>query len=217
MKRVIPILLMAIAFIACQNEPDLNSLTSDLIVYTNYDKDCNFGNYKTFAIPDSILVLSDNKKPVYISSDDPRTSAITGAIISEMEQRGYQEVDDYRAADFGIQTSFVKNTNTIVSYAAANPYWWYGYDYYWPYSYWNPYYAGWGPYYAYPITYTYTVGSFITEIVALKDANPTTKKIPVVWTAYMVGVMSGNQLNLSHALSGIYQAFEQSPYIRTAR
>ena len=215
MKKVVPIFLLALAFTACQKEPDLNDLSSDLIVYTSYAKDCDFGRYTTFAIPDSILLLDDKQKPSYYSADDPRTIAIIGAIVSEMEGRGFVQVEDNTTANLGVQVSYVKNTNTIVTYANTNPYWWYGYNYYWPYSYWNPYYYGWNPYYSYPITYTYTVGSLITEIVALKDADASTKKIPVVWTAYMAGILSSNQLNLNRTLTGIYQAFEQSPYLKT--
>ena len=213
MKKAIPFFLAALALTACEKEPDLNQLSSDLIVYTDYDQKCDFGNYVTFAIPDSILVLSNSSKPIYYSADDPRATAIIGAFTSEMEARGYTQSSDLQTADLGVQVSYVKNTNTIVSYASGNPYWWYGYGYYWPCSYWDPYYWGWGPYYGYPITYSYTVGSLIAEIVALKDADATTKKIPVVWTAYMAGIMSSNQLDLTRTLTGIYQAFEQSPYI----
>ena len=53
----------------------------------------------------------------------------------------------------------------------------------------------------------------VVEIVALEDANATTKKIPVLWTAYMAGIQSSNQFNINKTVSGIYQAFEQSPYI----
>ncbi len=213
MKKVVPVFLLVMALSACQHEPDLNDLSSDLLVYTNYDKDSKFDSYATFAIPDSILLLDDKSKPTYFPANDPRTVAIVGAFVSEMKARGYVQVEDTRIADLGVQVSYVKDTNTIVSYATTNPYWWYGYGYYWPGSYWNPYYYGWGPYYGYPITYTYTIGSLIAEIVALKDANPSTKKIPVIWTAYMAGILSSNQININRTLTGIYQAFEQSPYI----
>ena len=216
MKRAIPILLLAVVFTACQKEPDLNQLSSDLIVYTSYDKSANFNGYLTFAIPDSILLLDDKAKPTYIPGNDPRTSAINSAIISEMNGRGYVQVENTADADLGIQVSYVKDTNTIVSYAMSNPYWWYGYNYYWPGSYWNPYWWGWGPSYSYPISYTYTVGSLIVEIVALADANVTTKKIPVIWTAYMAGILSSNQININLTVSGIYQAFEQSPYLQSS-
>ena len=138
MKQVIPILLLAMAFTACQKEPDFNELSSELIVYTNYDKNVNFGKFATYAIPDSILVLDDKSKPTYFAANDPRTTAIIGAINSEMKTRGYTEVDNNLYADMGIQVSYVKDTNTIISYASTNPYWWYGYDYYWPGSSWNP-------------------------------------------------------------------------------
>lgn len=213
MKRAIPILLMAVAFTACQKEPDMNQLSSDLIVYTNYDKSANFNGYLTYAIPDSIMVLDDESKPTYFPANDTRTIAINKAINSEMATRGYSLTNNPSEADLGIQVSYVKDTNTIVSYASNNPYWWYGYNYYWPGSYWNPYWWGWGPSYSYPISYTYTVGSLIIEIIALSDANPTTKKIPVIWTAYMAGILTSNQMNINRTVAGIYQAFEQSPYI----
>ena len=89
MKKAIPILLLAVAFTACQKEPDPNELSSDLIVYTNYDKSANFGKYTTFALPDSILVLDDKAKPTYFAADDPRTTSIIQAISSEMKTRGY--------------------------------------------------------------------------------------------------------------------------------
>lgn len=213
MKKAIPILLLAVAFTACQKEPDANELSSELIVYTNYDKSANFGKYATYALPDSILVLDDKAKPSYFSADDPRTTSIIQAINSEMRIRGYERVINNTDADLGVQVSYVKDTNTIISYASTNPYWWYGYDYYWPGSYWNPYWYGWGPSYTYPISYTYTIGSLIIEIVALEDANTATKKIPVIWTAYMAGIQSSNQININRTVSGIYQAFDQSPYI----
>lgn len=143
MKKAIPFFFVALALTACEKEPNLNQLSSDLIVYTDYDKTCDFGNYATFAIPDSILVLSDRGKPTYYAADDPRTIAIIGAFTSEMEQRGYTQIDNTQSADLGVQVSYVKNTNTIVTYATTNPYWWYGYGYYWPCSYWDPYYWGW--------------------------------------------------------------------------
>ena len=215
MKKAIPILLLAVLFTACQKEPDLNKLSSDLIVYTNYDKNANFGKYTTYAIPDSIMILDDKSKPTYFSANDPRTVAIVNAINSEMTTRGYIRTDNNTEAQLGVQVSYVKDTNTIISYAASNPYWWYGYDYYWPGSYWNPYWWGWGPSYGYPISYSYTIGSLIIELVALEDANITTKKIPVIWTAYTAGILSSNQIDLNRTVTGIYQAFEQSPYIKS--
>ena len=119
MKKAIPILLLAMAFIACQKDPDLNELSSDLIVYTSHDKGANFGKYSTYAIPDSILVLDDKSKPTYFAANDPRTTAILGAINSEMKTRGYTEVYDNADADIGLQVSYVKNTNTIISYASS--------------------------------------------------------------------------------------------------
>jgi len=129
----------------------------------------------------------------------------------EMNSRGYVEVHDNSSADIGIITSYIKRTNTYVGY--DYPYWWYDFYYYWPFDYWDPYYNGWYPYYPYPVTYSYTTGTLVVEMIALKEAKKESQQLPFIWTACMAGVESSNQVNISKAISGIYQAFEQSPYI----
>ena len=217
MKKAIPFFLAALALTACEKEPDLNQLSSDLIVYTDYDQKCDFGNYATFAIPDSILVLSNSSKPIYYSADDPRATAIIGAFTSEMEARGYTQSSDLQTADLGVQVSYVKNTNTIVSYASGNPYWWYGYGYYWPCSYWDPYYWGaWGTWgYGFPVYYSYSENSLLMEMLDLAAPTGEDEELPVVWNAYIDGDLSGYRVfDLERMARGIDQAFEQSPYIQ---
>lgn len=212
MKKFIPILLSVIALTSCQKEPDMNQLSSELLVYTSYDKDCQYSNYTTFYLPDSILVL-DNRayQPQYYTTDDPRAKIILDAFNDQMTSRGYKAVEDKSMADMGLQLSYIKNTNTFVY--QEFPFWWYDFNYYWPSIYWDPAFANWFPYYPYTVAYSYTVGSLIAELIVLKDADHTSSRLPMAWTAYLSGVQTNNQLNTSRALSGIYQAFEQSPYI----
>lgn len=212
MKKLLPLLLLGIVLTGCQKEPDWGKLSNDLLVYTHHDTLCDFSQYYTYYLPDSVLMLDNSEKePRYISVEDPRARNIVESIESEMNSRGYVEVHDNSSADIGIITSYIKRTNTYVGY--DYPYWWYDFYYYWPFDYWDPYYNGWYPYYPYPVTYSYTTGTLVVEMIALKEAKKESQQLPFIWTACMAGVESSNQVNISKAISGIYQAFEQSPYI----
>jgi hypothetical protein len=212
MKKLSLLLFLAIIITGCQKEPDWGKLSNDLLVYTHYDEEFDFAKYNTFYIPDSILVLDNSQKePVYISTDDIRARNIIEALTDEMTRCGYTQVTDRADADLGIITSYVKRTSTYVAY--DYPYWWYDYYYYWPFDYWDPFYFDWYPYYPYPVTYSYTTGTIAVEMIALKEADQSAKMLPFVWTACMAGIESSNQINIANAIAGIYQAFEQSPYI----
>jgi hypothetical protein len=158
--------------------------------------------------------LLDNSKeqPVYISSNDIRARNIIEVLTNEMTRCGYTEVENRNEADLGLIATYIKRTSTYIDY--NYPYWWYDFYYYWPLDYWDPYYNGWYPYYPYPATYSYTTGTLAIEMIALKKADNTAQKLPFVWTAYMVGIESSNQINIANSVAGIYQAFEQSPYIK---
>ena len=210
-KRLLPLFLLAVVFSACQKMPDIEQLSSDLMVYTHYDNMCDFSQYKTFYIPEGLVKLdSKQPEPTYYTKDDPRARQVLEAVVSEMKARGYVQVSNPDDADLGVVMAYVKNTNEYIGY--VDPYWWW-YDYYWPIDYWDPYYPGWIPYYPYPVSYSYTVNNLVTEIIALKDIDNGKKQIPFVWTSILSGIETSNQLNISKAVSGIYQAFEQSPYI----
>ena len=69
----------------------------------------------------------------------------------------------------------------------------------------------------YPVVYSYSVGSLLTELVDL-DAPAASKadaKLPVLWTAYMSGLLSGSdKFDTQLAVRAIEQAFVQSPYVK---
>ena len=210
LKRLFPLLFLAIALTACEKYPGTSDLSGKLMVYTHYDNHCDFSSFRTYHIADSLLILDNQKlKPEYLSRDDFRAEVIIATIEDMMNAKGYIKVKDDSQADMGVIASYISNTNTYVGY---DYYWWY--DYYWPMDYWDPFYNGWYPYYPYPVSYSYTVGTLCIEIANLKDAKTSSeKKIPFVWTALMAGVESTGQINVAKASSSIYQAFEQSPYI----
>ena len=55
MRKMLFFACLLLGLSACEKDPDMNQLDADLVVYTDYDKDADFGSYKTYFLPDSIL------------------------------------------------------------------------------------------------------------------------------------------------------------------
>ena len=51
MKKLVYILLAVFALTSCREEPDLSELSSDFLVFTNYDKSTEFSNMNTIPCP----------------------------------------------------------------------------------------------------------------------------------------------------------------------
>ena len=77
----------------------------------------------------------------------------------------------------------------------------------------------WGDwYYPYAVTYSYSTGSFLTELLNLEAPQGQTEKLPVLWTAYMSGLLSGStSVNVNLAVQAVNQAFTQSTYLQATR
>ena len=209
MKKEFLILLMApLAFASCEKEADTDKLDNKFVVYTNYDQNANFSSFSTYYLPDSILIIGDKKEAEYWN--DENAQLIISSYASNMANRGYIRTDNKEEADLGLQVSYVKSTYFVTNY--GQPQWWWGYP-----GYWNaPYWGDWGDwYYPYAVTYTYSTGSFVTEMLNLDAPQGQNAKLPVLWTAYMSGLLSGStSVNVSRAIEAVNQAFAQSTYLK---
>lgn len=209
MKKLIPMLFAALAFFtACEKDPDTDKLDNQYLVFTDHDSNISFDTLYTYYVPDSILYINSGEKKEYWRS--PIAEEIRQAFIQNMNER-FTRVDDPLLADVGLQLSYVASTYTFGGY--GNYPWWYDYPYYWSPGYWGGYWGGF--YYPYLVTYSYSTGSIIAEMLDLD--NTTTKKLPILWNAYISGLLnaSGN-INVNKAKAGIEQAFQQSPYLNNA-
>lgn len=217
MKKILPFFLLVLLLASCQKDPDMSKLSDDFVVFTDYDKSANFSSFSTFYVPDSVMLIGSSKDPEFWTAPD--AGKIINTLSSSMEGRGYTQVMDKSEADLGIQVSFIKNVNYFTNYQ-DNPYWWWGYPgYSWWYNYWGSWNGGYwnGWYYPYQVVYSYTTGSLLVEMVNLKAPTPkaTDSKLPVLWTSYMTGLLSGSdQVNVELSTRAIEQAFVQSPYIK---
>ena len=211
MKKYLFIGLMAVLATSCEKDPDLSKLDNNFTVYTNYDSKTNFNDFKTYCLPDSILLIGQGMKAEYWK--DENAQEIIKQVADEMDTRGYTRVKVIKNANIGLQLSFTRQTTQIIGTGG-----WYGggwYNGWWGPGYWGPYWNDW--YYPYPVVYSYSVGSLLVELVNLKAPLPKSAdaKLPVLWTAYMTGLLSGSdKVNIELSTRAIEQAFVQSPYLK---
>ena len=209
MKKFIPLLLavFAVTLASCEKDPDMDKLDNNYLVYTNYDKKADFKTFETYYLPDSILVIGDKENAEYWK--DENAQEILSAYVANMNSRGYIRVDDREEADLGLQVSYVRSTYYFTDY--GRPEWWWNYPGYWDAPYWGNW-GGW--YYPYAVNYSYSTASFISELLNLEAPQGQSEKLPVLWTSYMSGLLSGStSVNTKLAVQGVNQAFTQSTYL----
>ncbi|MEG1684911.1 MAG: DUF4136 domain-containing protein [Bacteroides sp.] len=212
MKKLVFIILAVFAFVACEKDPDLSKLDNDYLVFTTYDKKANFAP-NMYYLPDSVMIIGDKEKPEYWKGE--QAAPILDAFKTNMTKRGYTLATDRTDADFGLQVSYIASTYYFAGYNNYdNPYWWWGYPGYWGSGYWGNW-SNW--YYPYPVVYSYSTGAILTEMVNLNAEQGNDKNLPIVWNAYLGGLLTGsNKLDMTLTVRGINQAFVQSPYLKAA-
>ena len=208
-KNLIPLFLLLVLAGCYPNGPDYVEQL-DLVV-SNYNPDFDFAGKLTYSLPDKVIKITGekiddpdgNNLPDFI--DQTTANLILNQIRSNMNARGYSEVDESGDPDLILLPSAMETTTLVYYYD-----WWY----------WGWYYPaypgyGWGWYYPgyYPPTYSsYTTG---TLFIAMTDPHGLTPdmNIPVEWVGILNGLL--NYGNTSTRISsGIDQLFTQSPYIQ---
>lgn len=193
---------------SCEKDPDMGELNVNLVVYTDHDNGTDFGSFKTYFLPDSILEVGS----IYASYwKDENARTLIKEVESEMNRRGYTRITDPERkdeADLGVQLSYIAQSTQVVA-GWGDPFlgWW-------NYGFWGPWWSGW--YYPYPVTYSYDTNALVMEMVDLTDKGDSNSKhqLPVVWYSSASGFKFNNsRFNMQLLLEGIDQAFTQSGYI----
>jgi uncharacterized protein DUF4136 len=208
-------LLGGILFTMGSCYPDNNFTIEDLdIAISFYDDQADFTSYKTYSLPDSIILLDSlsNRDP-----SDKFNEAILARIKSNLEDLGYEEEADpeNNAPDVLVLVAKVVNDR----YGAYQGWdWWY----YWGwYPYWGPYppYGpGWGPGYPWgggTIVYSYTTGTILIDMLDVAASDESQERIPTVWAGAINGLVEGPDAQINARLNtSIDQLFDQSPYLK---
>jgi len=199
------------------------------ITLSYYDTNYNFQNNTTFAIRDSVGIISDYLSDSEIANfykPGGGNDEIKALVRDNLVALGYTEVSEDANFDFGVNLVIGAVENTEYYYS-----WWYGY-----YGYYGWYYGGWYPYYGYPwypVTYTYQKGALLMEIVdgeslrdyrewaedktqgEIENADPDdVPDVNFVWQSIVSGIAGDEKAyNQQRAARGINEAFDQSPYL----
>jgi hypothetical protein len=200
------IILAGLVVSSCSKYPTYTVNTSDLdMVWTEYDETADFSQYKTYFIPDSLLMDStmSEEDQEYIQE---YYQDVLVEINENMAALNYVRVDSSANPDLGIVVSIVTQTNYVFSYS-----YWYYYPPYWGYP-------GYG--YSYPwSTYmgSYEEGALIFDMADLKNINHQSQNINAIWSALCGGILTGSSSSTisKRLINGVDQAFAQSPYLGT--
>jgi hypothetical protein len=210
--RLIYLLLVSTSIIyGCY--PGGPEYTSDYsLVLTDYDKDFNFTNKKTYFMPDTINFETNDKT---ISDEVVRgfEKIILDQIELNMAARGYEREDSTaaEAPDLFIGVDVFAIDNSGVAWVPGGG-WWGGY--YPPGWGW-----GWGGWYYppyYPVGYSYETGTVLINMADPDATDNPEDKVKIVWFGALDGLLSSStSSNESRVIQGIDQAFDQSPYLQS--
>jgi len=201
------LLLSALAFIACYNDYGLTYDDYDAVV-TLYDKNTDFGAFKTYFMFDSVYRVGDTTTKV---SEDYDETILT-TVASNFEARGYVRVTDTLTSprpDFVVVTA--KSASTTI-YATGG--WWGGYYPWYP---WGP---SWGYYPGYPVVSvgTYSQGSVFVDLIDPARTDSVNRLIGSVWLGSVNGLLGDVTSNTRQRIyNSINQMFNQSPYLGSDR
>ena len=204
------LLAVVVSGLSACRENAVNDLSpADSPVYiTNYDRSVNFSQYKTFSLPDSVIVESNDSYSVDQSSVS--TQFITN-MNDALTTRGFQRVAKGQQADLGVAIIRVNNEYTGIA-SNSNSY----YSSYWGYGGLGGY--GYSPYYPSYYTYQVTDQYWEIQIVDLKNSAPTTngqqQQLNVIYDATVRGADITDTQAVNLATSAI---FSQSPYLQATR
>jgi len=208
-------LLAPLAIGACYPEP-LTTAETDVVV-TVRDSDRDYSKLKTYALPEEVFDLCEIAEGLGEGGAAGFNNTDAGDQTSECKEVSHRYDDEVldNIADNLEELGFVRAANPdeadvqLIPGIAAQDNW---YVYY-PYcDYWYSYYC-W--YYPWPTTaVNYEIGTFVMYMLASKDADAVTQRVPVAWVGVLRGMLSSStDANFERVESGIDQAFAQSGYL----
>lgn len=187
------------------------------VFITNYDRSANFGQYRTFSLPDSVIVqANDRSQPSGTAIEQRFLSNVANALIS----RGYTRVSGSEKPDLGVAVIRVNDTYTGVT---SSPYSSYLYDSWYGGGFGSGF-GGYSPFY--PSYYSYYQVSdnyWRVQLVDLKNgpvpggvtpADPAQNQLRVIYDAEIRGEGIFDDASLDRTVNAV---FSQSPYLNAGQ
>jgi hypothetical protein len=195
-----------LTLMSCTPGSEISVQESD-VVATIYDPNVDFSGIDTYQMPDTINhILEEGVTDDKVSRKYDQE--ILDLIAANLNARGFQRIDE-GSPDTPDVVVFVSAT------AITN---WYAYSYY-PGGYWG--YGGWGWYYPYypawGVSYAYTTGTLIVDMVNVNEPDSENKTFPNYWRGVCNGVLDDVESSkVRRFTDSINQLFIQSPYLQSA-
>lgn len=204
-------LLTLVLFGSCH--PEGPEFTEDLdVVYTDYDAEFDFSTQETFALPDSIILITNQNFVATATNNMPQTvdpvyaDPLLDEIRENMIEYGWREVETVEDnPDVVLLVTVNRTTNLFYNYD------WNYWDWWAPNTFnrFGMYYPGYTPGYI----SGYRSGTLMIQMANTANVG-VNNNVPVVWLGIVNGLLEGDSENINLRLSGsIDQAFDQSPYL----
>lgn len=219
------------AIASCVTTPSADELAAQRVIVTQFAPNTDFTAYRTFAMTEEIDVIVEGVDGGNESRtvDPALATPFLDAIAHELEQRGYRRVGRTDKPDLGVAVDGVIRAKAAVSYGA-----------WWGYGAATPGYWGYGGAALSSGTISggvaiWKVGAIVIELYDLRaardgnaaavpisaappgaapsDAGPPPPPIPVVWSAFLYGVIGEVEAE-TKPIAAMQQAFAQSPYLK---
>jgi hypothetical protein len=172
------------------------------VVFTFYDKGVDFGQIRTYAMPERVFEREGSEE-----TTDQFDSLILSEVAKQMSTLGYvrEANPDVNGADALVVVSKARQTTTSVGWVPGGGWW------PWPGWGWGP---GWGWWYPYPVVSSFTTGTVFIDMFDPNDTSQGVDQVPARWSAAMNGLVSSNaSTTTNRIIRDIDVAFRQSPYL----
>ncbi|NOX64266.1 MAG: DUF4136 domain-containing protein [Chlorobi bacterium] len=212
-RKYLPVLFLfalMLSFTSCYTDYGLTTADYDVVI-TQYDKNTDFGVFKTFSLVDSVFHITGDTTE---SDSDLLTRKYDKLILSTIRENminyGYTEIKDPSDQNEPAVVIVVRALGTQI-----DQYYYGGYYPGWGYPGWGYPGWGWGGYYpGYVGKSTYYVGTlFIDYFDVAASENDLDGKLVAPWYATINGLLQSGQSE-SRLTGTVNQAFEQSPYLK---
>jgi len=193
---------------ACYSS-DYNNVAPNLpgVVITVVDQGRALASARSFALPDTVVEVPVGSNTITHESDQQ----IIANVRAHMVGLGWQDVGTNPVAIPDVVLLVAANTRIQTGVFYVD---WFGAWGYLPY--WGPAVNGgwiWGvP--ADAVPYAFQAGTILITMLDRRAADATRQSIPLLWAAGIDGVVTNTASTTERALTGIDQAFAQSPYLR---